>query len=179
MRSWGDLAFNILRGDFPTTGNSAKRDEAESGWRSVENSFCCSIERNRSSCWRASNSCLSKSCTCLDRSEKFDSRSENTYLIDDIRRFVSLVNWQRTLRLEHSVQLVVSVASHLGSQYTSNGARLIHKLTLTLRSRQASQLGSFLLCLYALFGLCIIMAEIWAGEGVPLPPPLGRKFSPK
>lgn len=32
--------------------------------------------------------------------------------MEDIRLFVSLVNWQRTFRLEHSVQLVVSVASH-------------------------------------------------------------------
>lgn len=36
----------------------------------------------------------------------------NTYLIEDIRRFVSLVNWHLTFRLEHSEQLDVSVASH-------------------------------------------------------------------
>jgi hypothetical protein len=50
--------------------------------------------------------------------------------------------------------------------------------TLTLRSRQASQLGSFRRCLYARLGLCIIMAEIWEGEGVLRAPLLGRKFSP-
>jgi hypothetical protein len=33
--------------------------------------------------------------------------------MDDIRRLVSLVNWHFTLRLEHSEQLEVSVASHL------------------------------------------------------------------
>lgn len=32
--------------------------------------------------------------------------------MDDMRLFVSFVNWHLTLRLEHSVQLVVSVASH-------------------------------------------------------------------
>ncbi len=52
-----------------------------------------------------------------------------TCLIDDIRLLVSLVNWHFTFRLEHSEQLDVSVASHL-----------------TFLSRQASQLGSFLLC---------------------------------
>jgi hypothetical protein len=54
--------------------------------------------------------------------------------MDDILRFVSLVNWHFTFRLEHSEQLVVSVASHF-----------------TFLSRQASQLGSFLRCRYALF----------------------------
>ena len=32
--------------------------------------------------------------------------------MDDMRRFVSLVNWHLTLRLEHSEQLVASVAAH-------------------------------------------------------------------
>jgi hypothetical protein len=35
-----------------------------------------------------------------------------THFIDDILLFVSLVNWHFTLRLEHSEQLEVSVASH-------------------------------------------------------------------
>ena len=55
---------------------------------------------------------------------------------------------------------------------------LYPRLTFTLRSRQASQLGSFLLCRYALFGLCSMMAEIWDGEGVVWAPLLGRKDSP-
>lgn len=63
--------------------------------------------------------CFSRSWTCL---------------MDDILRFVSFVNWHLTLRLEHSEQLVVSVASHL-----------------TFLSRQASQLGSLRRCRYALF----------------------------
>jgi hypothetical protein len=76
--------------------------------------------------------------------------------MDDIRRFVSLVNWHFTFRLEHSEQLVVSVASHF-----------------TFRSRQASQLGSFLLCRYALFCACIF-ADICDPEapGVPLEDPV-------
>lgn len=36
----------------------------------------------------------------------------STDLMDDMRLFVSLVNWHRTLRLEHSVQLAESEASH-------------------------------------------------------------------
>jgi hypothetical protein len=36
----------------------------------------------------------------------------STNLMEDMRLFVSLVNWQRTLRFEHSVQLVDSDASH-------------------------------------------------------------------
>jgi hypothetical protein len=32
--------------------------------------------------------------------------------MDDIRRFVSFVNWHLWLRLEHSEHAVVSVASH-------------------------------------------------------------------
>lgn len=39
-----------------------------------------------------------------------------TYLIDDMRRFVSFVNWHLTLLLEHSEQLEVSVASHWKSR---------------------------------------------------------------
>ena len=35
-----------------------------------------------------------------------------TYLIDDLRRFVSFVNWHLWFLLEHSQQAVVSVASH-------------------------------------------------------------------
>lgn len=58
--------------------------------------------------------------------------------MDDILRFVSLVNWHLTFRLEHSEQLDVSVASHL-----------------TFLSRHASQLGSFLLCLYARFCMAV------------------------
>ena len=63
--------------------------------------------------------CFSRSWTCL---------------IDDILRFVSLVNWHLTFLLEHSEQLVVSVASHL-----------------TFLSRHASQLGSLRRWRYALF----------------------------
>ena len=37
-----------------------------------------------------------------------------SYLIEDMRLFVSLVNWHFTLRLEHSEQLDMSVASHCG-----------------------------------------------------------------
>ena len=37
---------------------------------------------------------------------------EGPYLIEDMRRFVSFVNWHLTFLLEHSEQLVVSVASH-------------------------------------------------------------------
>ena len=67
------------------------------------------------------------------------------------------MNWHLTFRLEHSEQLVVSVASHL-----------------TLRSRHASQLGSFLLCLYALFCACIFAEDICPPEapGVPLDDPV-------
>lgn len=79
------------------------------------------------------SSCFSRSCTCL---------------IDDILRLVSFVNWHLTLRLEHSEQLVVSVASHL-----------------TFLSLHASQLGSFLLCLYALFCAC----EMGGSEAVEGP----------
>jgi hypothetical protein len=35
-----------------------------------------------------------------------------TNLIEDMRLLVSLVNWHRTFRLVHSVQLVDSDASH-------------------------------------------------------------------
>lgn len=38
--------------------------------------------------------------------------SQGTYLMEDIRLFVSLVNWHLWFRLEHSEQAVVSVASH-------------------------------------------------------------------
>jgi hypothetical protein len=70
-----------------------------------------------------------------------------------MRRFVSLVNWHLTLLLEHSEQLAVSVASHL-----------------TFLSRQASQLGSFLLWRYARF--CVWPPDVagnweWVGRGVP------------
>lgn len=34
------------------------------------------------------------------------------YFIDDMRRFVSFVNWHLWFRLEHSEHAVVSVASH-------------------------------------------------------------------
>jgi hypothetical protein len=37
---------------------------------------------------------------------------DTSYLIDDIRLFVSFVNWHLTFLLEHSEQLAVSVASH-------------------------------------------------------------------
>lgn len=37
---------------------------------------------------------------------------QDTDLIFDIRLFVSFVNWHFTLLLVHSVQLVLSVASH-------------------------------------------------------------------
>lgn len=66
--------------------------------------------------------------------------------MDDIRLLVSLVNWHLTFRLEHSEQLVVSVASHL-----------------TFLSRQASQLGSFLLWRYARF--CAFEDGSWALDG--------------
>jgi hypothetical protein len=75
--------------------------------------------------------------------------------MDDMRRFVSLVNWHLTPRLEHSEQLVVSVASHL-----------------TFLSRQASQLGSFLRCRYARFcWALLLLLEVgklaWDARGVP------------
>ena len=41
----------------------------------------------------------------------------STYLIDDMRLLVSFVNWHLTLLLEHSEQLVVSVASHYATSY--------------------------------------------------------------
>ena len=70
--------------------------------------------------------------------------------MEDMRLFVSLVNWHLTLRLEHSEQLEVSVASHY-----AQSVRVLHAeyccQTLTLRSRHASQLGSFRRCLYARF----------------------------
>jgi hypothetical protein len=73
--------------------------------------------------------------------------------MEDIRRLVSFVNWHFTFLLEHSEQLAVSVASHF-----------------TLRSLHASQLGSFLLCLYALFWACIFAGDMWlpGPPGVPL-----------
>jgi hypothetical protein len=73
--------------------------------------------------------------------------------MEDMRRFVSFVNWHLTFLLEHSEQLAVSVASHF-----------------TLRSLQASQLGSFLLCLYALFWACMLADDMWlpGAPGVPL-----------
>ena len=70
---------------------------------------------------------------------------EDTDLIFDIRLFVSLVNWHFTFLLEHSVQLELSVASHcceVSTVWQSFMTKII--LTFTLRSRQASQLGSFL-----------------------------------
>jgi hypothetical protein len=78
--------------------------------------------------------------------------------MDDMRRLVSLVNWHLTPRLEHSEQLVVSVASHL-----------------TFLSRHASQLGSFLRCRYARFWawewalLLLLEPGNWAWDvrGVP------------
>jgi hypothetical protein len=56
------------------------------------------------------------------------------------------VNWHLTLRLEHSEQLDMSVASHL-----------------TFRSLQASQLGSLRLWRYARF--CADRAAAAAAEG--------------
>ena len=70
---------------------------------------------------------------------------KDTDLIFDIRLFVSLVNWHFTFLLEHSVQLELSVASHyfeVSKLVQSFPIRTV--LTFTLRSRQASQLGSFL-----------------------------------
>jgi len=87
-----------------------------SNWRP---SRSCSMRRRLLFSRRIRSICFSRSCTCL---------------MLDMRRLVSLVNWHFTLRLEHSEQLVVSVASHL-----------------TFLSRQASQLGSFLRCRYARF----------------------------
>ncbi len=70
---------------------------------------------------------------------------EYTDLIFDIRLFVSLVNWHFTFLLEHSVQLELSVASHYSEVSTVVQSFTIEiVLTFTLRSRQASQLGSFL-----------------------------------
>lgn len=93
----------------------------------------CIIDRIWLICCLALASCFSKSCTCL---------------IEDMRRFVSLVNWHLTPRLEHSEQLDVSVASHL-----------------TFRSLHASQLGSLRRCLYARFWAARAeAAEAWVGE---------------
>ena len=70
---------------------------------------------------------------------------KDTDLIFDIRLFVSLVNWHFTFLLEHSVQLELSVASHYSEVNTVVQSFTIEiGLTFTLRSRQASQLGSFL-----------------------------------
>ena len=73
--------------------------------------------------------------------------------MDDMRRLVSLVNWHLTLRLEHSEQLVVSVASHF-----------------TFLSRHASQLGSFLRWRYARFWAWVLLEAgswAWGARGVP------------
>ena len=70
---------------------------------------------------------------------------EDTDLIFDIRLFVSLVNWHFTFLLEHSVQLELSVASHYsGVSTVVQSFPIVILPTFTLRSRQASQLGSFL-----------------------------------
>ena len=70
---------------------------------------------------------------------------EYANLIFDIRLFVSLVNWHFTFLLEHSVQLELSVASHYSEVSIVVQLFTIKiVLTFTLRSRQASQLGSFL-----------------------------------
>jgi len=91
-------------------------------------------------------------------------------LIEDIRLFVSLVNWHLTLRLEHSEQLEVSVASHCDGQYSvaylrASVMQCLQPLTLTLRSLQASQEGSFRRCLYARF--CAEMDDASALEVIP------------
>lgn len=57
------------------------------------------------------------------RQESRMSTSDGTYLIDVIRLLVSLVNWQVTLLLLHSVHEELSVASHY--QLISN-VRLEH-----------------------------------------------------
>jgi hypothetical protein len=83
---------------------------------------------------------------CVLVQKNRDTTRPNTYLMDDILRLVSLVNWHFTLRLEHSEQLDVSVASHLQKVSNVIFSTAWSQNTLTLRSRQASQLGSFLLC---------------------------------
>lgn len=65
-----------------------------------------------------------------------------------MRRLVSLVNWHLTLRVVHSVHADVSVASHYTTDENSRDMG-DKSLTLTFRSRQASQLGSFRRCRYA------------------------------
>lgn len=75
--------------------------------------------------------------------------------MDDIRLFVSLVNWHLTFRLEHSEQELISVASHF-----------------TFLSLHASQDGSFRLCLYALFCACCVAVSWtvdWTGVEVDEP----------
>ena len=67
-----------------------------------------------------------------------------TDFIDVMRLLVSLVNWQVTPLLLHSVHDELSVASHCGMISNSGLERRAETPTLTFRSRQASQLGSFL-----------------------------------
>lgn len=81
-----------------------------------------------------------------------------------MRRFVSFVNWHLTLLLEHSVQLEVSVASHCRNCQCQDYQTGPFLNTLTFRSRQASQLGSFRRCRYARLCAESIATEGWRGE---------------
>jgi hypothetical protein len=71
--------------------------------------------------------------------------------MDDILRLVSFVNWHLTPRDLHSLQDAVSVASHCEMLVLVALPHERVKPTLTFLSLQASQDGSFRLCLYGLF----------------------------
>jgi hypothetical protein len=136
-------------------------DAAEGVFKSFEKSCFCSAARKRSNCWRASVSCRSRSCTCLRTSEE-GALLLPVGLLDGghapIGVFCELAA-NVTTRTFRATRCFRGIALQL----FSDAVVVRHnpnQLTLTLRSLQASQLGSFLLWRYARFGLCIIIAEM-------------------